>query len=87
MIKVLLKLTRDAHLSLNIHVTISSVIQTCIQLHIQCSKVEVYRLKGDLYMYEMHLMFLELIKDICKNAYNYRQSLLYRFVPKNCTTK
>lgn len=37
-----------------------------------CIKVEVYWLKGDLYMYEMYLMFLEFIKDICKNVYNYR---------------
>lgn len=38
-------------------------------------------------MYEMYLMFLEFIKDICKNVYNYRQLLLYRFVLKNCIIK
>lgn len=53
MIKVHLKLRRHTPLSLQIHVKTSSEFMHA-QLHTKCRMVDVYTLKGDLYMYAMH---------------------------------
>lgn len=53
MIKVHLKLRRHTPLSLQIHVKTSSEFMHA-QLHTKYRMVDVYTLKGDLYMYAMH---------------------------------